>query len=112
MNYLFAVPVLIAGAAGIWWLSIHTPKGVLIVIGILLNVGGRALSSHYHMVFGPGGERLGSLSHRLLADAALPLQLLGAVAVIHGIVMLFKKPQAGKGPSASKQGENPDEAPV
>lgn len=91
MNFIVAIPVLVAGATGLWWLSKHTPKGVLIVIGVILNVVGRIVSSQFRMVFGPGGERLGSLPNRLIADLALPLQILGVIAVIHGIIILFKK---------------------
>jgi len=90
MNFIIAIPILLAGAAGIWWLSKHSPKGVLIAIGFILNAAGRFLSDQFHMVFGPSGERLGSLPNRLIEDLALPLQILGVVAVIHGIIILFK----------------------
>jgi hypothetical protein len=91
MNFIVAVPILVAGAAGLWWLGNHSPKGVLIVIGVILHVAGRIVSSQFRMVFGPGGERLDSLANRLIADLALPLQILGVIAVIHGIIILFKK---------------------
>ena len=91
MNFIVSVPIIVAGAAGIWWLSKHTPKGVLIAVGVVLNVAGRIISSRFNMVFGPDGERLGSIPNRLIADVALPLQILGTIAVIHGIIMLFKR---------------------
>jgi len=91
MNFIVAVPILVAGAAGLWWLSNHSPKGILIAIGIILNISGRIVSSQFRMVFGPDGERLGSLPSRLIADLALPLQILGFIAVIHGFIILFKK---------------------
>ena len=91
MSFIVVVSVLVGGATGLWWLSKNTPKGVLIVVGLILNVAGRFLNSQFPMVLGPGGERLGSLVHRLIADVALPMQILGVIAVIHGIIILFKK---------------------
>lgn len=91
MTALVWLPVVIAGAAALWWLSRNTPKGVMIAIGVLLNLAGRYLASSFHQVYGIEGERLGSFAHQLLADLALPLQLLGVIAVIHGIILLFRR---------------------
>lgn len=59
-------------------------------VGVILNIAGRLLRSQFSMVFGPDGERLGSFARRLSADVALPLQILGVIAVIHGSIVLFK----------------------
>ena len=91
MNYLIAIPIIIAGVAGIWWLSKKLPKGVLIIVGIILNLIGRYMSTEFSMTFLPSGERLDSGLHKLIADVGLPLQLLGVIAVIHGIAILFRK---------------------
>ena len=114
MNFIVAVPLLILGAAGTWWLSKHAPKGILIVVGVSLHVVGRLLSSQFRMVVGIEGERLGSFSQRLIADIALPMQILGTIAVIHGIIVLFKKkkdsqPKVGQVSSEAAPSAPPDE---
>jgi len=102
MTAIIWIPFLIAGAGCLWWLSKKVPKGVLIVIGVLLNVLGRIMTSTFHHVYDPAGERLGSFAHQLLADLALPIQILGVVGVIHGIIILFRK--RGKAPSQPPPG--------
>jgi len=114
MIFVVTIPILVAGAAGLWCLSKHTPKGVMIVVGVILNISGRFLSSQCSMVFGPRGERLGSLGQRLIADIALPLQILGVIAVIHGIIILFKRkqirpPGVGQISSKAAPSASPDE---
>jgi len=92
IQWIVVVPVAMAGAVALWWLSRNTPKGVLIAIGVALHVVGRFLSPIFPAVEdGYTGERFGSFLQRSLPDVCLVLQILGTIAVVHGVVLLFKR---------------------
>ena len=116
IQWIIVVPLVIAGAACLWWISKRAPKGVLLLLGIGLHVVGKIMVPMFPAVEdGHTGMRYGTLLERSMPDVCLVLQLLGTIAVIHGVILLFKKkdrtsqPEVGQVSSEAAPSASPDE---
>ena len=90
--WIVVIPFVVGVAALLWLLSRKIPGWGMILVGVAVYALGKWLVPVFPAVEDVStGRRLGSLFHRAMPDVVFLLQILGTVAVVHGIVLCVKR---------------------
>ena len=92
IQWLIVIPLLLIGAACLFLTAKHTPKGTLLLIGCALQIAGNILYDMFPVVAdGNTGVRCGTFIQRTMPDVSIVIQLLGVIAIIHGLAQVLKR---------------------
>lgn len=99
--WVVVIPFVVGCAAVLWMLSRKIPGWGMILVGVAIYALGKLLMPAFPAVEdGYTGRRFGSLLQRTMPDVVFLLQILGTVAVVHGIVIWVKRGKKGSQPAA------------
>jgi len=100
--WIVVIPIVIVGAGLLWRLSRWIPGWGMILVGIAISSFGKCLAPAFPEVAdGNTGQRFGSCFQRAMPDLVFLLQILGTIAVVHGIVMWIKRGRKARQRSAA-----------
>ena len=106
VQWFVVIPLLLTGAACLFLTAKHMPKGTLLLIGCALHLAGRILCDMFPVVAdGNTGVRCGTFIQRSMPDVSAVLQLLGFIAIIHGLIQVLKRNLFNKNSSEENNNE-------